>query len=330
MKKEVINKLPDISIIVPVYNVEPYINRCIDSIIAQSFTDFELILIDDGSADNSGRICDEYSFKDARINVIHKLNGGQSIARNAGIDIAKGKYLSFIDADDYISPDMIETLFNLAEKYNADISECGYISVFKDKEVVCEFGKGIEFGEGNYLIEKFINADIFYGVWSKLFKNSLFNNTRFPCGRIYEDTWMTLKFCLEPLRYVRTQKPLYYYYQINSSTLRSEVTQRKAREYIYILESQLDLINSNVADKKLKKRLLLRIMEKSVIWYLDLALSDQKIIRSIYSKLYLRRMDLSITECLRSINIPFRNKLSFILCKAGFPEAVRFIKKLLS
>jgi glycosyltransferase involved in cell wall biosynthesis len=319
-----------LSIIVPVYNVEPYIHKCIDSILSQTFTDFELILVDDGSTDNSGRICDEYSIKDARIVVIHKLNGGQSKARNAGIDIAKATFISFIDADDYIAPGMIETLYGFAVKYDADISECGYISVFKDKEVICKFGKGIEYGEGNYLIEKFIESDIFYGVVTKLFKTALFNNIRFPVGRIYEDTWMTLNLCLEDLRYVRIDRPLYYYNQSDNSTLRSEITPRKAREYIYILESQLDLIDCKARDIVLKRRLYKRIMEKSVFWYLGLALSDKKILRRIYSKLYMRKMNYSIIDCLRSENIPTKNKFSFILCKAGLQGTVSFIKSLIS
>lgn len=319
-----------LSVIVPVYNVESYINRCIDSILSQSFTDFELILVDDGSTDSSGRICDEYSFKDERINVIHKLNGGQSSARNDGINIARGKYLSFIDADDYVAPAMLETLYELIIKYDADISECGYISVFKNEEVICEFGEGIEFGEGSFLLEKFLNADIFYGVVTKLFKTSLFDNRRFPPGRIFEDTWMTMALCLEELRYVRTDKPFYYYYQSENSTLRSEITPRKAREYIYILENQLNLVEYKVTDNILKSRLQKVIMEKSVFWYLGLALSDQKILRRIYAKLYIRRMNYSILDCLRSINIPKKNKFSFILCKAGLQGPLSFIKSLIS
>jgi glycosyltransferase involved in cell wall biosynthesis len=323
-----INKVYTISIIVPVFNVEPFIHKCVDSILAQTYTNFELILVDDGSTDGSGKICDEYSKKDARINVIHKQNGGQSTARNAGINAAKGNYLSFVDADDYIEPIMIETLFNLAVQYDADISECGYISIFKDKEIICNFGNGIEYGEGNFLVEKFIDSDIFYGVVTKLFRASLFNRIKFPCGRIYEDTWITLNFCLDQLRYVRTQKPLYYYYQREYSTLRSEITKRKAREFIYILESQLELINHKVTDNNLKGRLNQRIMEKSVSWYLSLALSDQKVIRHIYSRLYLKRMNYSVIECLKSINIPLKIKLLFILCKGGLREGVLLIKSL--
>jgi glycosyltransferase involved in cell wall biosynthesis len=325
-----IHKIPKISIIVPVFNVESFICRCIDSILAQTYTDFELILVNDGSNDNSGIICDEYSFKDERIKVIHKINGGQSTARNAGIDIAKGIYVNFIDADDYIDPAMIETLYSLSVEYAADISECGFKYVYGNKEITCEFGNGIEYGQGNYLIEKFINADIFYGVWSKLFRKSLFDKTKFPDGRIYEDTWMTLNFCLSQLSYVRTQQPLYYYNQTNESTLRSIVTQRKAREFIYILESQLDLIDVKISDNTLKQRLHARMMEKSVIWHLDLALSGDKTIRHIYSKLFLRRMNYSIFECFKSVNIPFKNKITYLLCKTGLTEVVRLTKIVLS
>ena len=115
---------PLLSIIVPVYNVEKYIERCIKSILNQSFTNFELILVDDGSPDNCGKICDEYKKKDSRIKVIHKKNGGLSDARNAGLNIATGKYIGFVDSDDIIHPQMYEKLFNCINKYNSDIVQC--------------------------------------------------------------------------------------------------------------------------------------------------------------------------------------------------------------
>ena len=111
-----------ISVIVPVYNTEKYLRKCVDSILAQTFTDFELLLIDDGSTDNSGKICDEYALKDNRVKVIHKENGGVSRARNLGIDNAQGEYLSFIDSDDYIRPDMYAELVAVADKYNVDLA----------------------------------------------------------------------------------------------------------------------------------------------------------------------------------------------------------------
>jgi glycosyltransferase involved in cell wall biosynthesis len=319
---------PVISIIVPVYNVEQYVERCIESILVQTFQNFELILIDDGSTDGSGEICDAYSLKDTRIIVIHKINGGQSSARNEGLEIARGGYVGFVDADDYLAPGMFKTLYDLVVKYNADISECGFISVFQDREIVCDYGSGIEFGEGDYLLGKFLGSDIFYGVWTKLYKKELFSEIRFPEGRIYEDTWMTLYFCLQPLKYVRTQKPLYFYDQRSMSTLRSEVTPRKAREYIHILESQIHLINCMVNDTFVKRMLYKRILEKSILWYLDLALSDKKKIRRLYSKLYLARINLIKRESILSLNLPLKNKISFLLCRMGMSSFVRLVKNL--
>ena len=110
-----------ISVIVPVYNTEKYLNRCIDSILAQTFTDFELLLIDDGSTDSSGKICDDYAAKDSRVKVLHKENGGVSRARNLGIDNAQGEYLSFIDSDDYIRPEMYEKLAKIIDIYGVDL-----------------------------------------------------------------------------------------------------------------------------------------------------------------------------------------------------------------
>ncbi|MBA1325633.1 glycosyltransferase [Enterococcus faecium] len=118
------------SIIVPVYKVEKYLRKCVDSILAQTFTDFEVILVDDGSPDNSGKICDEYAEKDNRVRVIHKENGGLSSARNAGIDVARGKYLGFVDSDDYIDEDMYEILYENLKIHDADISSVELIPFY--------------------------------------------------------------------------------------------------------------------------------------------------------------------------------------------------------
>ena len=128
--------MPEISIIVPVYNVEPYLRKCIDSIIAQTFTDFECILIDDGSTDNCPAICDEYAGKDNRIVVIHQKNAGVSAARNAGLDIARGEWIGFVDSDDWCDPKMFEFLLGNAEKHQADISICGVRSITEENKTV--------------------------------------------------------------------------------------------------------------------------------------------------------------------------------------------------
>lgn len=160
-----------VSIVVPVYNVEKYLNRCISSIVNQTYENIEIILVDDGSKDNSGEICDEWAEKDTRIKVIHKSNGGLSSARNAGASVAQGEYISFIDSDDYIRPIMIKDLVLCCEKYNADIGIANvkqiyrnFESVMPDQEVYCCSGeKAVEhlfYGNGKYF---FSNA-----VWNRL------------------------------------------------------------------------------------------------------------------------------------------------------------------
>ncbi|HDV0860284.1 TPA: glycosyltransferase, partial [Enterococcus faecalis] len=126
--------MPKISIIVPVYNVEKYLEKCVRSILAQTFTDFELILVDDGSPDSSGAMCDQFAEQDQRVKVIHKENGGLSDARNAGIEIATGEYLGFVDSDDYIADDMYELLYTNIVKEDADLSICGIYDVYEGKE----------------------------------------------------------------------------------------------------------------------------------------------------------------------------------------------------
>ncbi|GMO37902.1 MAG: hypothetical protein Ta2B_17610 [Termitinemataceae bacterium] len=117
--------MPVISVIIPVYNVEHYLRRCLDSVLAQTFTDFECILIDDGSPDKSPAICDEYAKKDSRFVVIHQANAGVSAARNAGLDIAQGEWITFVDSDDWIEPDMLRVLYQNAVKHQSDVSVCG-------------------------------------------------------------------------------------------------------------------------------------------------------------------------------------------------------------
>ena len=120
--------MPKVSIIVPVYKAEKYLNRCVDSILAQTFTDFELLLIDDGSPDRSGEICDEYAKKDSRIRVFHKKNGGVSSARNLGLDNVLGEYVTFVDSDDWVEPDFVETMIQTYEKFPWTIPVCGYVN----------------------------------------------------------------------------------------------------------------------------------------------------------------------------------------------------------
>lgn len=213
--------MPIISIIVPVYNVEKFLNRCVDSILAQSFTDFELILVDDGSPDNCGAMCDEYAEKDKRVIVIHKENGGASNARNAGLDIAKGKWIGFIDSDDWIHKDYLLYLYNAAVDSNKLISICCLDLVTEYVSDDCE----------QYKFSIIKSADSFgYKEYSehspvaKIFKKELWENKRFPNGNIVEDFYVIPEVMLQVSYVVVLDVKLYYYYVANSeSTMHTKI-----------------------------------------------------------------------------------------------------------
>lgn len=182
---------PTLSIIVPVYKVEEYIHKCISSILSQTFTDFELILINDGSPDNCGVICDDYAKKDERIIVIHQKNQGLSAARNAGLDIAKGDYITFVDSDDSISENTyLDNMEILLNDKSIDILEYPYVKVRKNgTETITDPIDNI-YGSFQIFIYWALISNKGPNVWSKIFKKYIFQNIRFPYGKIYEDLFI--------------------------------------------------------------------------------------------------------------------------------------------
>lgn len=207
----------EISIIVPVYNVEKYLKKCVDSILNQTFRDFELILVDDGSPDNSGAICDQYAKEDTRVRVIHKENGGLSSARNAGIEDAKGKYLGFVDSDDYIAEDMYELLYNNIIKEDVDLSICGVFDVYKGErpKVLPDFRKVCTKVETMKLI---LDANIIsVHAVNKLYKRTLFNSVRYPLGTITEDAAVILDIVDQCEKIVVDSTQKYFYYHREDS-----------------------------------------------------------------------------------------------------------------
>lgn len=186
----------EISVIVPVYKVEKYIRDCIDSILAQSFNNFELILIDDGSPDQCGLICDEYAGTDKRIKVIHQENGGLSAARNAGLDVMTGNYVTFVDSDDIIAPNYLEVLYQHIVYYNCDISVCTYLSfksdAFFNDSNGCDLNVTTLTGR-DAVIQLYSESPyicVSVAAWGKLYRNMLFKNIRFPLGKIHEDQFI--------------------------------------------------------------------------------------------------------------------------------------------
>lgn len=207
----------EISIIVPVYNVEKYLNKCVDSILNQTFKDFELILVDDGSPDNSGTICDQYAKEDTRVRVIHKENGGLSSARNAGIEVAQGKFLGFVDSDDYIAEDMYELLYNNILQEDADLSICGIYDIYKDKnpKVSPGFKKVCTKVE---MIKMVLEAKLVsVHAVNKLYKRSLFDKIRYPVGIITEDAAIIFQVLDQCKKIIFDASQKYYYFHRDES-----------------------------------------------------------------------------------------------------------------
>lgn len=211
-----------ISVIVPVYNVERYVSRCIESVLSQSFLDFELLLIDDGSKDSSGNICDEYAQKDNRIQVYHKENAGLSDARNYGIDRMTGRYVTFIDSDDYVGRDYLKLLLETIEETHAVISAVSMAYTLSEDVVYVESTDERMLLSGEEMLrEMLIGQKTSVSACAKLYKCEIFREVRFPKNMLYEDLYTT-PYLIEPgQRYGFCASKQYYYFQRSGSIMNS-------------------------------------------------------------------------------------------------------------
>lgn len=221
-----------ISVIIPVYNIEKYLPACLDSIIQQTYRCLEIILVDDGSKDNTGNICDEYAAKDTRIKVIHKTNGGVSSARNNGMDAATGKYISFVDGDDWIDPQMYETLYNNALKYNADISCCGIAQRQIDGRISTLADDELKFFNREQLIKGFFDDSLIketmYGPYNKIIKKELIKGHRFDTRFAIGEDLLFMFECLEMAEStVLDNKPMYQYIKRPGSATTSSFSEKR-------------------------------------------------------------------------------------------------------
>lgn len=240
-----------ISIIIPVYKVEKYLEKCIESVLKQTYTNLQIILVDDGSPDNCGKICDEYAKKDPRIEVIHKVNGGLSDARNVGIAKAKGKYIGFVDSDDYIKEDMYEILINLIKEYDADVSICNLYDVIDGKEYIRNNENGIqEYSRLEILKEVLLDKNIQSYAWNKLYKKELFDEIKYPIGKKYEDIGTTFYVFEKCNKIVVTSEPEYYYLK-RSDSLVNNVTESTVLDYTDIIIQRYLYTQKNI--EKLRK-----------------------------------------------------------------------------
>ena len=233
--------MPQISVIVPIYKVEPYLCRCLDSILAQTLTDFELILVDDGSPDRCGAICDEYAGRDSRIHVIHQANGGLSAARNAALDWiyanSDSPWINCIDSDDWVHPRYLELLYKANMQYGTRISQCLHLMTDGTAEVPAVEERSIRVTvEEQY--KKWYNAY----AWGKLYHRDCFREIRYPVGKIYEDVsiWYKLLFAQQEIAVVR--ETLYYYFVRSDSIVGSAWTPAKLAQ-VEAWENQFEYVS---------------------------------------------------------------------------------------
>lgn len=274
--------MPEISVIVPVYKVEKFIYRCVDSILNQTFSDFELILVDDGSPDSCPQICDEYAKKDSRIVVIHKENGGLSSARNAGLDKAVGEWISFIDSDDWIHKDCLLYLYNAAVDSNKliSVSKMALVTEFVDDAFV----------QYRFSIEK--SAEAFctrnwseHSASAKLFKKELWDNKRFAIGMLVEDFYTIPEIMLQTTDVAVLDAELYYYYLANSdSIMNSKIKSFKFyNDHCLGYEKNIDLFKK-YNDKKHMIDFIRRYFNYNLWTYNDVKSTDDKKFKRITKK----------------------------------------------
>lgn len=253
--------MANISVIVPVYRVEEFLSRCVDSILCQSYTDFDLILVDDGSPDSCGALCDAYAEQDSRVHVIHQENGGLSAARNSGIDWvfanSDSRWLAFVDSDDWVHPDFLKVLYRTAEQTLCKISACGFFLTSGETIPQNQNTEPQKLSADDYFCENF-HGGATPAACNKLYHVSLFKNLRFPIGKLHEDEFTVYLALYEVGSIGVTSAKLYAYYQNEQSITRKEWSPRRM-DVLEAFEQQLAF-----ADRRNNARLRKRVTEQYV------------------------------------------------------------------
>ncbi len=313
-----------VSIIIPVFNIEQYIGRCLESILCQTYSNIEIIIIDDGSVDDSGAICDEYMLKDDRIKVIHKDNGGLSSARNAGIDIAIGEYLVFVDGDDWIDKRYVEILVWAIEDTDASIACCGSSRVYEENNFFKDSAVDIKVYSSESAIENMCYLrEINCAAWGKIFIIDLFRDIRFPVGKIYEDMAIVYKLFDRAQKIVYVEYMGYFYYHRNGSILHSGFVEDKL-ERIYIADDILSFLKQKYPE--IINSGYCRCLVSYLGAYMDLPFARRDV--SIWTRVKkVRRYVLRDTKCERNIRILALVSYSGKLITKAFLKAYSSIRQ---
>ncbi len=258
-----------VSIIVPIYNLEKYLDKCINSLIAQTYKNLEIYLVDDGSKDSSGEICDRYAELDKRIIVIHQQNGGAAAARNAALEVCKGDYIAFVDGDDYIAADYIQTLVACLEKHNAQISICGWQDVYENMNAETKPLAGAEeiYGTEQALENLMYQRKYDTAMWSKLYCRELFEDVRFPLGNVYEDIAIIYKvFCKAKVVSYVDYKGYFYLLREQGTTL--QAFKAKKMDLIDVVDEMKEYLLARYPN--LRKAVLCKYMRANFHIYLQI------------------------------------------------------------
>ena len=305
-----------VSVIVPVYNVEKYIDRCVNSIINQTYKTIEIILVDDGSTDSCSKICDKYANEDTRIKVIHKENGGLSDARNEGIKIATGKYITLIDSDDYVEPDYVELLYNLLIENDADMSVCKHFVVYENAGT-------IDTGTGNFYnlspkeaLEMLLYGNDFdLGACEKLYKKELFENIKYPKGRLFEDAATTYKL-IDLCKKISFKSEAKYTYYIRSNSITTNSFNSKKMDLIISTKEMSDYIKNKYPD--LEKAANRRLMYAYLSTLTQIAKSKKSEESVKYSKQIMEYIKTNRKDILKDKKIPKRDRVALYSTIFGY------------
>lgn len=260
-----------VSIIIPVYKVEQYLQNCLNSVLVQSYTNWELILVDDGSPDRCGSICDEYAQKDNRIKVVHKENGGSSSARNVGLDVMTGEFVSFLDSDDFWHPDYLKILMGYFNIEDVDIAQCDFV---RGEETIFPASSQKE----SYLV--YNNYSIFTSeaakiiMWGKVYRAKIFKGIRMPEGLINEDDWTTWKLYYQAKKITVTNRPLYYY-TYNSSSIMGINKKKPNLSYFGAYEERINYFRKN-REKDLEDVSHMQLCKSLILLYANDMLTNEQ------------------------------------------------------
>lgn len=290
----IVNKI--VSVIVPVYKVEKYLSKCIDSILNQTYSNLEIILVDDESPDHCGAICDEYAKKDSRIKVIHKENGGLSDARNAGIDVASGEYLMFVDSDDWIDCNAIEVLYQRMRQDCSDMAVGSVICTDEADNLIKDSGSQWQLSDATYDLEKFSNEIIlhFPMACSKLYRTEFFKEIRFPVGKVHEDEFVVHRLAGR-CKTISTVSNIVYFYRQREGSIMSEQNYLKRLDAIEAWIDRIIFYSEQSLISAMQKTFLhIMIVMPNIVSHINLKNKEnQKYVKKLYSdikKLYYMKL----------------------------------------